>query len=270
MGYKDLLVVLDADPRSRERILLAAALAERFDAHLVGLYIAGAAEKRQPSAAFEGPGDRRGQPGGEDARAVFEEAAGRRSLSAEWRMQAGDPTELAALHGRYADLAILAQIDPASAWRGPRPEDVAARIGRPVLIIPYIGAAADLGRRVLVGWDGSREATRAIHDAMPFLRAASSVTVLAVDPEHKRDVHGEIPGADISLHLARHGVTAEVECTSSGGIGVGNVLLSRASDLGADLLVMGAYGHSQMRERVLGGATRTVLASMTLPVVMAH
>ena len=270
MAYKDLLVVLDADPRSRDRILPSAALAERFDAHLVGLYITRVPEKRQSPAYPDRNGDHAGLPEAESARALFEDIAGRRSLSAEWRSAAGDPAELAALHGRYADLAILGQIDPAATGFRPRPEEVALRAGRPVLVIPYIGAPADIGSRVLVGWDGSREAARAVHDAMPFLAAASSVTVLAVDPEQKRGVHGEIPGADISLHLARHGVRAEVECTSSGGIGVGNVLLSRASDLGADLLVMGAYGHSQMRERMLGGATRTVLASMTLPVVMAH
>jgi nucleotide-binding universal stress UspA family protein len=105
---------------------------------------------------------------------------------------------------------------------------------------------------------------------MPLLSAASSVTVMTIDPQQSREEHGDVPGADIALHLARHGVAAQVESTVSGGIGVGDALLSRASDLGADLLIMGAYGHSRGRELILGGATRTVLESMTLPVLMAH
>jgi nucleotide-binding universal stress UspA family protein len=105
---------------------------------------------------------------------------------------------------------------------------------------------------------------------MPLLVAASSVTVITVDAEQTHGRHGEVPGADIALHLARHGVTAQVERTVSAGIGTGNTLLSRASDLEADLLVMGAYGHSRVRELLLGGATRTVLTSMTVPVLMAH
>lgn len=120
---------------------------------------------------------------------------------------------------------------------------------------------------MLIGWDGSREAARAVCDAMPLLAAAAVVTV---DAEPSRTEHGEIPGADIALHLARHGVKATVERTVSAGIDVGNVLLSRASDVGADLLVMGAYAHSRVRELILGGTTRTVLETMTLPVFMAH
>ena len=100
--------------------------------------------------------------------------------------------------------------------------------------------------------------------------AAQSVTILVVDPRPGAAGHGELPGADIALHLARHGVKAQVETTASGGIGAGNVLLSRASDLETDLLVMGAYGHSRVRELLLGGATRTILESMTIPVLMAH
>jgi nucleotide-binding universal stress UspA family protein len=105
---------------------------------------------------------------------------------------------------------------------------------------------------------------------MPLLAAASAVTVITVDAEEANPKHGEIPGADIALHLARHGVRANGERTPAAGIGVGDALLSRANDLDADLLVMGAYGHPRVRELLLGGATRTVLASMTLPVLMAH
>lgn len=281
MGYKDMLVVLDGHPRDQDRIALAAELAGRFGAHLTGLYVVaeppGRLDYFNRDAPLFGPlyrdveAETRAQS--ESLRLHFEEIAGRSSLSCDWRTAPGYPSEVVAVHGRYADLVILGQTDPddaRSALIRPRPEEVALLTGRPILVVPYAGTFANIGKAVLVGWDASREATRAVNDAMPLLSAASSVTVMAVDPEQSGEGHGDIPGADVALHLARHGVHAQIERTASAGIGVGNTLLSRASDLGADLLVMGAYGHTRVRELLLGGATRTVLASMTLPVLMAH
>jgi nucleotide-binding universal stress UspA family protein len=266
MTYKDLLVVVDSMPHARDRLLLAVRLAERFGAHLIGLYATLLPDEDRLS------GQRRGGRV-EEAHALFEEVTANGSFSAEWRSAFGSPDHMAALHGRYADLVILGQYDhdeEHAASCQPRPEEVALQIGRPILVVPYVGGFADTGRRVLIGWDASREVTRAVNDAMPLLAAASSVTVLSIDPKQNAEDHGEVPGADIALHLARHGVTAEVQSTVSAGIGIGNALLSRASDLAADLLVMGAYGHSRTRERLIGGAARTVLSSMTLPVLMAH
>jgi nucleotide-binding universal stress UspA family protein len=260
MAYKDLLVIVDDNPHTRERISHAADLAERFDAHLAGLCVsligAPAAERRTARA-----------------RELFEDEIGRRRIATEWRSAAGFPVDVAAVQARYADLIVLGQLDPDDAEapvNSPRPEDIALSGGRPILVVPYVGSYHAIGQRVLVAWDASREATRAVNDAMPLLAAASAVTVLTVDPVSDRTGHGDIPGADITLHLARHGVSASVEKTVSGGIGIGDLLLSRASDLDADLLVMGAYGHSRVRELMLGGATRTVLKTMTLPVLMSH
>ena len=283
MAYKDLLVVLDEDQQSRNRLVLAAALAQRFGAHLVGLYVAAG---REPLGRFDffnsdapllGPLYRdieeKIRADAERTRLLFEEIAGRQSISAEWRMVSGYPSAIAAMHGRYADLIVLGQLDPADPQAlviRPLPEEVALLAGRPILVVPYAGTFEQIGRRVLVGWDASREATRAVNDAMPLLAGAASVTVISVDAKESPAGHGEVPGADIALHLARHGVPAQVERTASAGIGVGNTLLSRASDLQVDLLVMGAYGHSRVRELLLGGATRTVLSSMTVPVLMAH
>ncbi len=277
MACKDLLVVLDADPRSRERVAVAAALAARFDAHLVGLYlepypVLERADFLAPSMVDKLYRDIKATHRQQlDAtQALFEDAVRRHSVSAEWRSECGPAATAAALHGRYTDLIILGQLDrdtPEAQLVHPRPAEVTLLAGRPVLVIPYAGSFREVGRRVLVGWDRSREATRAVNDALPFLTGASSVTVMTVD--RNPDDEG-IPGADIALHLARHGVTAQVENTVSAGIGVGDVLLSRANDIGADLLVMGAYGHSRVRELILGGATRTILDSMTLPVLMAH
>jgi nucleotide-binding universal stress UspA family protein len=149
-------------------------------------------------------------------------------------------------------------------------EHVVLAAGRPVLMIPYAGQPAALGERVLVAWNASRESTRALTDALPLLQRAAQVDVLTVNARPGRDGHGEMPGADIALYLARHGVSANVHPTHGEDIGVGEWLLSRAADLGTDLIVMGAYGHSRLREMVLGGATRTILQSMTVPVLMSH
>ncbi len=142
--------------------------------------------------------------------------------------------------------------------------------GRPVLVVPYIGPGKSVATHVLVGWNASREATRAVNDAIPLLQRAKKVTVLAVDPEGGTEGHGEVPSADISLHLARHGIKVEAAQTVTGDIDVGDALLSRASDLGADLIVVGAYGHSRMREFILGGVTRHLLQHMTVPILISH
>jgi nucleotide-binding universal stress UspA family protein len=281
MAYKNLVVVLDADQSSRERISYAAALAARFDAHLVGLYLTVSSLKRDEYALldigvldmsfFRDPAESRAES--EKTRALFEEVTAREGISAEWRTASGYPAGMAAMHGRYADLIVIGQLDAYDSQAGllrARPEEVTMLAGRPVLVVPFTGHFERFGSRVLVGWDASREASRAVRDAMPLLARADAVTVLTIDAEESRFGHGEIPGADIALYLARHGVKAEVERTVSSGIGIGNTLLSRAADYDADALVMGAYGHSRMRELLLGGATRTVLQSMTLPVLMSH
>jgi nucleotide-binding universal stress UspA family protein len=281
MSYKDLLVVLDSETASRGRLALAAALAERFAAHLVGLYPLPVPEAPRHFGYYDPallePFFRelreKSQEACDKEREAFEHAASLRGLSAEWRAVADGLESDPALHARYADLTILGQIDPdrsdAELIR-PRPEHVTLASGRPILVVPYAGLYETVGRRVLIGWNATREATRAVNDAMPLLSAADVVTVLAIDAREGPDAHGELPGADISLHLARHGVKATIERTVSAGIPAGDVLLSRAADLGADLLVIGAYGHSRVRELLLGGATRSILRSMTLPVLMSH
>jgi nucleotide-binding universal stress UspA family protein len=123
---------------------------------------------------------------------------------------------------------------------------------------------------VVVAWDASREAARAVSDALPILEKASSVTVVTVNPRERDYGHGDVPGADIAVYLARHGVKVDVQRIDARDIDVGNMLLSHVANDSADLLVMGAYGHSRLREVVLGGATRTILGEMTVPVLMSH
>jgi nucleotide-binding universal stress UspA family protein len=281
MSYKDLLVVLDHEAAARGRIDLAATLAERFEAHLVGLYLLPIPESPRHFGYYDpallDPFFRevreRAQATAEEVREGFEHVTALRGLSAEWRLLPEGPEADPALHARYADLTILGQLDPDRGeadilW--PRPEQVTLASGRPILVVPYAGRFESVGRHVLIGWNATREAARAVNDAMPLLAAAEVVTVLTIDPREGPRGHGEVPGADISLHLARHGVKAAIERTVSADLPVGEVLLSRAADLGVDLLVMGAYGHSRARELLLGGATRTLLRSMTVPVLMSH
>ena len=140
--------------------------------------------------------------------------------------------------------------------------------GRPILVIPYIGRFATVGSRILVGWNNSREATRAVNDAMPLLAKAISVTVL--EASARNSATDDATGADITRHLTRHGINAEITRTVTSSISTPDLLLNHAADMSADLLVVGGYGHSRLRELVLGGVTRELLRHMTLPVLMSH
>jgi nucleotide-binding universal stress UspA family protein len=140
--------------------------------------------------------------------------------------------------------------------------------GRPMVIVPYIQKEALKLDRVLVCWDGSRNAARAIADSLPFLTQGRKVEIIIVASDSgKAD---ELPGADLGEHLARHGLNVEVKRLVAADVDVTNVILSYAADCAADFIVMGGYGHSRLREFVLGGATRGILQSMTIPVLMAH
>ena len=139
------------------------------------------------------------------------------------------------------------------------------------MVTPFSWTPNRIGSRVLVAWNARREAARAVRDALPILRKAASVTVLVVNPEKWAiSPHGEQPGADIALYLARHGVTVQVEVADSEDAKVCDVVRASAQKVGADLVVMGAYGHSRTLELILGGVTRDMLRDMTIPVFMSH
>ena len=142
--------------------------------------------------------------------------------------------------------------------------------GRPILIIPYIGRFETFGTRIVVGWNNSREAARAVHDAIPILAKAASVTLLEAKPIGRKSATDHACSAGIARHLALHGIRAETAQTVIANISASDALLSYANDIGADLLVVGGYGHSRLRERILGGVTRELLQHMTLPVLMSH
>jgi nucleotide-binding universal stress UspA family protein len=202
----------------------------------------------------------------------FDAATRRVGLSADSRLVNASLVESADMFGKLArsfDLSVVAQSEPKTLpGRELIIEAALFDSGRPVLVVPYIQRDALKLDRVMVGWDGSRSAARAVADALPFLVRAKAVEVVVVANEPgKRD---EIPGADIAHHLARHRVKAELHRIVSVDLDVANTILSHAADAGTDLIVMGGYGHSRLREFVLGGATRGILASMTVPTLMSH
>lgn len=281
MSYKTILVHADESSHTAKRVALAARLAIQSDAHLVG-----ATATALPGAFY--------LPGvvGESAITVtaaldylrerakgtmmeFESVVRKAGVASYEARIVDDETGAGiCLQARYSDLVIVGQSDPDEPVPGLSagfPEYVVMNAGRPVLIVPYAGEFAHVGSRVLVAWDASMEATRAVTAAIPFLRQADLVQVVVFDSKSRPDAHGEQPGADIALFLSRHGIKVEVsQQTTAERIDIGNALLSYAADFNADLLVMGGYGHSRFREVLLGGVTKTVLQSMTVPVFMAH
>lgn len=207
-----------------------------------------------------------------DHRAQFEDIVRRHGIrpESEWRSLPYLSSEVG-VHAYYADLVVIARPQSAGETAGPPglAESLVLSSGRPIVVFPPRGTASPV-RRILVAWNATRESIRAAADALPLLVRAKAVEVLVVDHERNKASHGQEPGADIARHLTRHGAQVEVQRVSSGGKDVGRLLLSRASAFGADLLVMGAYGHSQVREWMFGGVTRTVLYEAGLPVLMSR
>jgi nucleotide-binding universal stress UspA family protein len=276
MAYKDILVYADGSATAAARLDVAASIARAQEAHLTALhvrplpYVPADLTGSVPSMVIEWQEDW-SQEQATQAKKAVDEASRRTGQSIEWRLVRGDAGAVSLLHSRYADLVVVSQraADAKDATLSDDlPEIVVMGSGRPALIVPHYGTFPAAGGRVMVAWNRTRESARAVHDALPILTRASSVVVMEVNPRTGDNPH--IAGADIATHLARHGVKAEVSSTVADDIEVGDAILSRISDLGADLLVMGAYGHSRLREYAFGGATRHILQHMTVPVLMSH
>lgn len=274
---KDIVVHLNADKGGSPATDYAISVATALEAHIAGIafvydpfdlvshlgYIATdvvEAQWRDYKAEAQAAFDR------------FGRAASRAGVSAEPMMLqasfAGVGDRFGTIARRF-DLAVVDQANPKSSTV----EDMIIEgalfdSGRPVIIVPYIYKAPFKLDRVMVCWDGSRPAARAIADAMPLLERAGRIEVVIVANE--RGKQDEIEGADIGRHLARHGLNVEIERITGGKIDIANVLLSHAADGNANLIVMGGYGHSRMREFVLGGVTYGMLRTMTMPVLMSH
>jgi nucleotide-binding universal stress UspA family protein len=278
MSYKTILAYLN-DKRRAEAILEPAIqLAARNNAHLIGMHVY-AGVPAPPVALPYGSDVVRAvaaaqQRETEEIAGSFSSMTANRPFVTEWRAQKGphlDPTSVIIDHGRSADLIIAGQTDPD--WEASPLVDVAEHLalgsGRPVLVVPYVGHYPEIGRNVVIAWKPGRASARAVFDALPILKQAEQVHILEIDEGGARR-NGASTDTAIAVALARHGIKPTVRTSIAGDISIGDEILSRLADMGADLLVMGAYGHSRMRELVFGGVTRHIARHMTVPTLLSH
>jgi len=276
MTLDRILVHYDGTPRGDRALSAALKLAQAQDAHLIGCairlepqmptYLAGQIPANLVENLMEQEQERT-----DGLKAAFHEEAAKAGWDArsEFVVMQGDPVRALASAGRGCDLLIVGQTEPGKVNEGDEEliGDLVLSAGRPVLAIPYTGKNDNVGQNALVCWTDTAEAARASADALPLLGAASSVTVLTIS--------GKTPGADVpgdgaAHYFAAKGIKAEAHNSVMPDLDAGTAILNEAADIGADLIVMGAYGHSKLRESILGGATRTVMEQMTAPVLFSH
>lgn len=274
-SLKSVLVHLDASERSAARLKVATEVAHQHAANTAAMFAVTPSVVMYPYTLAYSPealpvmrefeADRRDR-----ARKTFDRACASAQVSPAWMETSDEPVRAFARQALYADLLVLGQYQPDLATSADVPTDFVESVligsGRPALVLPYIGTFESIGRVALVAWKESRESARALSASLPFLQRADKVHVAMWD-EGSSDA---APGTDLQAYLHSHGVAATLHRNGKATADIGQYLLSMASDLGADLLVMGCYGHTRSREWVLGGATRSVIRSMTLPVLMSH
>ena len=273
---KEVMVTVDAQDSCQQRIEIAASYASKMGAHLTGLFIT--PEIHFPRYVSQGVVDEaRKQHESEfakrveSARKVFHDAAECVDQGAGLLVLQGDYNEIVTGHSRCADLLVMGQAKKdqgESTWQEV-PDKVILRSGRPVLVVPYIKFATREPKRVIVAWDGSREATRALHDAMPILKHAETVEIVTI--AEPKSAAAKYANVDLLLaQLARHDVKAKGHRLTNDKLSIGNLLLNHVVDSGADLLVSGAYGHTRLREIVMGGVTQDLLEHCSVPVLMSR
>jgi nucleotide-binding universal stress UspA family protein len=281
MTFKNIAVLLDPTPEAENRAACAAAIARRSNAHLIGIHVVSAQRPQHRTDYYVRGGqavsDMIASLDAEDeatsgmVRRRFDAIVSEYDLHAEFRIDrrvASD--ELLVLNSLHSDLVVVGQRELQELGDHMSPDRLLLGCGSPVLAIPDGWKSKGVGNRVLIGWNASREAHRAVTDALPFLLAAESVTVLVVNPDHETGRHGEEPGADIALHLARHGVRVDVVQMLSGDQSAADVMLSYANTHRIDLIVVGAYSHARSAEVIFGGVTRTLLKESTIPVMLSQ
>jgi nucleotide-binding universal stress UspA family protein len=279
MTYKTIAVHLNNESRVAGLLAAAVDLARRFDAHLIGLHVSPSLSYMPPVPGASGllQEIRKTEQGiCERIRAAFDSATADMQALAEIRFidppGRMTPAEVVLPQVRTADLVIAAQTDPK--WEATSaldmPERLAIESGRPVLMIPLAGAPANFGQSILIAWNGKREAARAVFDALPLLKAARSVTILRIEQLRSRGGATELPDVEIGATLARHGVKVTIDSAAASEHDIGREIVARTQSAGADLAVMGAYGHSRLREFVFGGATQHVARHMHVPTLFSH
>jgi nucleotide-binding universal stress UspA family protein len=289
MAFKNVLVQLDNHRNYETRLGIALSLAQQQRGRVLALYSFQMPEAPRISyavaEAYYPPSndaaretyERQRDSAFDDAtqfEVAFRTAARHAGLRARWETWPEKPKDLIAHmteRARYADIAILGQADPDHPLfdtLAALPEMIMLGSGRPVIVVPHAGQHDTIGKRILIAWNETREAARAVADAMPLLERAEAVTVLTVAA--KRDDRFHEPAQKLVQQLAQHHIRAEALALTGRDSDAGAVILSHAADSGCDLLVMGGYGHSRAREFVLGGATHDILQKMTTPVFMSH
>lgn len=278
MTYNTILVHCDADPALSQRLAVAVNLAQRFNAHLVGVHVqapmkipafaGGVVPTFDLFTAYEVCATAE-----HDAAAnIFKQAVKDSHLATEWRHAKGYPEEELVIQARCADLLVLGQTALEHETQTPAdlPVTVAVSSGRATLIIPHTGVRSEPGKSVMLCWNASRESARAAAEALPLLVSAEKVVVLIVDTRKFGSGQSRKPGAVLATWLGRHGANVTVQREVSANDDVGELILSRAADHDIDLIVMGLYGHSRLGEVILGGTSRTLLSRMTIPLLVAH
>ena len=278
MGFKDILVHVDLTVASTTRVWVSLALARRFSARVVGLHVV--PNPDVPSYFKPSQIERIASlyRGSAHEAAIMAESQFRKDVKdagVETKLQLaeGDIARNLAEHGRFADLLVVGQDDtenPSIIEPFLLPQTVVMTSGIPVLVIPIRPIPTSVGQRILIAWDGSREAARAVHDLLPLLRQAGQISLLAVDPTGQRHIGSGANLAAMVAHLERHGIAAEPVTTPLGERSITEILLARFGEVGADLLVMGAFGHSRLKEFLLGGVTYDLLQKLSAPVLMSH
>lgn len=281
MTYNTILVHL-TDPGRAKRLMRAAlGLPRGTQANIVGLFaippsfILGAGMPGTPSPiVFDGL-RRQFQECATEIKAIFEEARASANCLGEWRAVDAEELSVAQVvlnHARSADIIIASQTD--ATWENAEvydfPHVLALESGRPVLVVPNEGPLVPVGRRVLIAWNGRRESARAAFDAVPLLGMAAGVKVVWANADNEPHVARDVPAADLCTALARHGIPCEAATSSGHGLHAGAALLREAKAFGADMLVMGCYGHMRLREFIFGGATAHILDNTHIPVLMSH
>jgi nucleotide-binding universal stress UspA family protein len=278
MTYKTILVHLNRESRARALLDTASQLVERFNAHLVGLHVF-PANRTMPPVPLPLVGEVAAQIRGaikkedEAIKAVFDEMTAGRPFTSEWRSivnERRDPAQVVLGQAHAAELIVTSQADPN--WQLSDlldfPDRLTIGAGRPVLVVPNFGRHAGVPRNVLVAWTNSRESARAIGDAMPILKLASRVHLMTILEAGASGEDGSL--ADAAAALRRHGIDPVVSRPLGTEFTTGEELRVRAIDDAAELLVMGCYGHSRMREMALGGVTRHLLREATIPLLLSH
>lgn len=271
--YPDIFVHFDGSERAAARLDLAIRLAMRRAGRLTGMF--GRIDPDQRGIIAHRASDRLIETAAR-AEAAFRQACAGAELECGWLgLPYGDPDFIIrelVICSRYADLTVLGQFDPAQD-RDLLPaelnEEVIRQSGVPVLLVPFAGSFASIGRRVMVAWNGSREAARAVRDALPILAAATEVRVLGLHLRVERSAE-ELPRVNIVERLRRHGIEAAYDVIAPNEVGTMDTILSQAADAGADLLVMGAFGQDGVPGFGRAAGSRFILAHMTIPVLMSH